>query len=80
MTRIADTRDAEPQPEREGVRTLAFVPLHVAAADLGVPQAWLKREADARRISFLTVGRRRVFDVESLKRELTARAEASVRG
>jgi len=52
----------------------SFVPLKVAAARLGVPAAWLSNEADADRIPFLRVGRRRMFNVEAVEGVLLERA------
>ncbi len=40
---------------------------------LGLPAAWLRREADARRIPCLRVGRRRMFNVPSVLKALEAR-------
>lgn len=41
---------------------------------LGVPKAWLKREADAGRLPCLRVGRRRLFAPEAVRAELERRA------
>lgn len=37
---------------------------------LGVPISWLEREADAGRIPFLRVGKKRMFDLEVLRSTL----------
>jgi len=52
-----------------------FVPGDVAAMRLGVPRAWFRREADAGRVPFLGVGRRRLFDVETVRLALLDRAK-----
>jgi len=56
-----------------------FVPLDVLAVRLGLPVAWLRREADAERLPCLKVGnRRRLFDVNAVQRALAKRTEAGV--
>ena len=52
-----------------------YIGLRRAAATLGVPAAWLKREADKKRVPCLRVGRRRMFDIEAVERLLTERAK-----
>ena len=52
-----------------------YIGLRRAAATLGVPTAWLKREADEKRVPCLLVGRRRMFDIEAVERSLTERAK-----
>lgn len=49
--------------------------LNQLADHLALPASWLKREADAGRLPCLRVGRRRMFDPESVRRELARRAE-----
>lgn len=61
-------------PEYEGMDTEKYIGLRRAAATLGAPAAWLKREADQKRVPCLHVGRRRMFDVEAVERSLTERA------
>lgn len=50
---------------------------HISLLELsertGLPAAWLKREADARRIPCLLVGRRRMFCVAAVLKTLEAR-------
>jgi hypothetical protein len=41
---------------------------------LGVPEAWLRREAQAGRLSALRAGGRLLFNVELVRRELLERA------
>jgi len=55
-----------------------YLPLEPAASTLGVPRTWLRREADAGRIPCLRIGRRRLFDVESVREALRNRAASSV--
>ena len=43
-----------------------FVNVKTAAFELGVPAAWLRREADAGRVPCLRAGRNRLFDVEAV--------------
>jgi hypothetical protein len=45
------------------------------ANELGLPLAWLKAEAKAGRIPSLRVGRRQLFNVESVQRTLAERTE-----
>ena len=60
-----DTKTVEAAP--------TFLPLEPLAARLGVPIAWLKREADAGRIPFLSVGRRRLFNPDTVALALLRR-------
>ena len=53
----------------------AFVPLRRAAARLGVPAAWLRAEAQAGRLPCLRVGRRLLFNPDSIEAALLERAE-----
>lgn len=50
------------------------MPLRRAAALLGLPVKWLRREADGGRLPCLRVGRRRLFDIEVVRRALDDRA------
>lgn len=52
----------------------AFVGAERAARSLGVPQAWLKAEAVAGRIPSIVAGRRRLFDLDQVRRALNERA------
>ena len=52
-----------------------YIPLGQMAHLLGVPTAWLKREADAGRLPCLRVGRRRLFAPEAVRAELDRRAQ-----
>lgn len=55
--------------------TTQFIPLEPLATSLGLPRAWVKREADAGRIPFLRVGpTRRLFDVAAVRDALAKRA------
>ena len=56
-------------------RAPSFLPLEPTASVLGVPRAWLKREADAGRIPLLSVGRRRLFNPSAVAQALLGRAE-----
>lgn len=51
-----------------------YSPLHVAARSLGVPQAWLRAEAEAGRVPSIVAGRRRLFDLDQVRRALNERA------
>jgi excisionase family DNA binding protein len=42
----------------------------------GLPTAWLRREAEAGRLPFLWVGRRRMFNLAAVERILAERASA----
>jgi len=59
-----------------GMATPKLVCTLSAARELGLPAAWLRREADARRVPCIRVGRRRMFDPDAVMRALAARAEA----
>ena len=52
-----------------------FEPVRKAAHDLGVPLAWLSREARAGRIPSLTAGRRLLVDVSRVAKVLARRAQ-----
>jgi excisionase family DNA binding protein len=61
-------------------RTETFLPPESTADRLGVPVAWLRREAQAGRIPHLKAGRRILFNPELVERvllERTAGKEAS---
>ena len=51
-----------------------YIRIDQAATRLGVPRAWLKREADAGRLPCLRVGRRRMFALDAVRAELERRA------
>jgi hypothetical protein len=53
-----------------------FLPLDRAATRLGIPAAWLKREAKAGRIPCLQAGRQLLFEVEAVAQSLSARASS----
>ena len=55
-----------------------FVNLRRAARLLGVPIAFLRSEADGGKVPHLKVGRRLMFPVEDLERELRRRATEAV--
>jgi len=56
----------------------AFVGIHSAAYELGVPLAWLKREAEAKRVPVLKVGRQLRFNIQQVKCALTERAASEL--
>lgn len=43
-----------------------LMPLTAAAMTLGVPQSWLKRQADANRVPHLRIAGRILFDVRAV--------------
>lgn len=51
-----------------------YIPIGQMAHRLGVPTAWLKREADAGRLPCLRVGQRRMFAPDAVRAELDRRA------
>ena len=53
-----------------------FVPELTAAIRLGVPIAWLRREAEAERVPCLRAGRRRLYDVQAVHEVLRDRPAA----
>ncbi len=55
-----------------------FLALGPTAHRLGVPRAWLQREADAGRIPCLRVGRRRMFNLEAVRETLEYRSGAGL--
>ena len=61
-----DTKTVEAAP--------VFLAIEPLAARLGVPIAWLKREAGAGRIPSLTIGLRRLFHPESVAEVLIERS------
>lgn len=52
----------------------SYIAIGQMAHQLGVPEAWLKREADAGRLPCLRVGRRRMFAPDAVRAELDGRA------
>ncbi len=59
---------------RAGVLDARYTTIEHAAARLGVPVAWLRREAEAGTVPSLRVGRRLLFDVEAVAEALRERA------
>lgn len=57
-------------------KTQVFVPIRRAASALGVPIAWLKREAEAGRVPAVRAGRRWLIHLERSRAVLSDRAEA----
>jgi hypothetical protein len=55
--------------------TTIYISAMELASELGLPLAWLKTEAKAGRIPSLRVGRRQLFNVESVRRALADRTE-----
>lgn len=55
-----------------------LVPLGAMAAQLRVPQKWLRDEAEAGRVPHLKAGQRLLFDAEVVEALLLKRAGASV--
>jgi len=55
-----------------------FVSLDVLATSLALPMAWLRKQADAGAVPCLRIGRRRLFDVESVRAVLSKRAAMNV--
>lgn len=58
----------------------AFTSLRRTAAHLGLPVAWLRREADAARLPCLRAGRRRMFDIDAVAAALAERQRAGAAG
>ena len=52
----------------------AFVPIRRAASALGVPLAWLKREAEAGRVPAVCAGRRWFIHLDRAHAQLAERA------
>jgi hypothetical protein len=59
--------------------TNGFHSLDSLAATLGLPRAWLKREAVACRIPSLLIGGRRKFDAAAVRAALAEQAETERR-
>jgi excisionase family DNA binding protein len=55
--------------------TPSFITVEDLAAVTGLPRAWLRAEADAGRLPCVRAGRRRMFDLDAVVRELNSRAE-----
>ncbi len=51
-----------------------YVSVKTAAFELGVPAAWLRREAGAGRIPCLQIGRKRLFNINVVLHVLAERA------
>jgi len=58
--------------------TRNFIPLDVLALKLALPGKWLRQEVDAGRIPYLQVGRRRLFDLETVRAALVKRSAQEV--
>lgn len=58
----------------------SFVSLRVAAGRIGVPTAWLRGEAKARRIPHLRAGKRLLFNVREVEAALRERAARESKG
>ena len=54
--------------------TSELVPLPACADYFGLPATWLRTEADAGRIPMLRAGRRRLFNLDAVRRVLADRA------
>jgi hypothetical protein len=61
------------------VKEATFLPIDIAAGELGVPATWLKIEVAAGRIPHLKIGRRILLSPEQVERELKRRAEEALR-
>jgi hypothetical protein len=55
-----------------------FVPAYSASLRLGVPTAWLVREASAGRVPFLRVGKRMLFNLALVEKCLIDMAQNNV--
>jgi hypothetical protein len=56
-----------------------YVSLDHAAVRLGVPERWLRDEAEAARIPTLKVGRRTLCELDAVRAALAARAKRSMK-
>jgi len=52
-----------------------FIPIHTLSRRLGLPEAWLKNEAEAGRIPSLRASRRLMFNADEVERILTERTK-----
>lgn len=59
--------------------TTKLVTLRALSEHTGLPAEYLKREADSGRLPCIRAGRRRMFDLDAVLRELVARAEREVK-
>jgi hypothetical protein len=57
-----------------------FIPLRRAADDLGVPIAWLRKEANAGTLPSLRAGRRLLFDLDAVRESLRDRQRGQANG
>lgn len=73
---------SRPSGESDRMATVAakYVSLINAARKLGLPMAWLRREAGAGRVPVLRVGRRLLFNVEAVEVALLARTPGEAEG
>lgn len=55
-----------------------YTTLKRLAGALGIPEAWLRAEAEAGRIPSLDIGRRRLFDPEAVRAALAERSRQGV--
>lgn len=79
LDEAADAID-ELEKRRDGhaTSTEKFLTLGDLAERTGLPVAWLKREADARRIPCIVASRRRMFDLEAVHKALADRRPEGV--
>ncbi len=63
-----------PRPNHE----LSFIPIRQAAFELGVPVAWLKREAEHNRVPAVRAGRRWLVHLKKTEQRLLERAERGI--
>lgn len=57
-------------PYSEGMETQQLFSIHGLSLALQLPRIWLANEADAGRIPCLRIGRRRLFNLEAVRRVL----------
>lgn len=56
-----------------------FITLGELSDRTGLPVAWLKREASVGRLPSVTIGRRRMFDLDAVVRAITANERKGIR-
>ena len=58
--------------------TAPLLPIDVAARSLGLPLRWFRQEIDEGRLPVIRAGRRRLVDVEQIRRTLRERAAREI--